>query len=128
MSHILPISSGQPVIVFSDLDGTYIDHHSYSPEGSAAALKELQNRAWPLVFCSSKTFAEQVFLQQQLGLYAPFILENGSAVAILRDILQHLPLRLSSDLALKYFHSHMLILEAPGLKLLSFKAYKVFPM
>ncbi len=77
-----PIAPGQALIVFSDLDGTLIDHHTYSVEGADYALNQIQKRAWPLVFCSSKTFAEQVFLQYQLGITAPFILENGSAVAI----------------------------------------------
>ena len=78
----LPISKAQKLVVFSDLDGTLIDHHTYEIQESEAALRTLAERAVPLVFCSSKTFAEQVYLQRQFGILQPFIFENGSAVAI----------------------------------------------
>lgn len=78
----LPISKEQKLVVFSDLDGTLIDHHTYEVQESEAALRTLAERAVPLVFCSSKTFAEQVCLQHQFGILQPFIFENGSAVAI----------------------------------------------
>ena len=82
---------GQPVVLFTDLDGTLIDHHSYSADSASAALQQLKARAWPLVFCSSKTFSEQLFLQQQLGIHGPMILENGSAVAIPEGYFAALP-------------------------------------
>ncbi|MDO8366081.1 MAG: HAD-IIB family hydrolase [Saprospiraceae bacterium] len=76
------LTTGRPLVVFTDLDGTLIDHHSYSFEGSEAAIRNLVERKAPLVFCSSKTFAEQIHLQRQIGLKMPFIFENGSAIAI----------------------------------------------
>ena len=78
----LPLTTDQPLVVFTDLDGTLIDHHSYGIAGSLAAIRKLAERKAPLVFCSSKTFAEQIHLQRQIGLKLPFIFENGSAVAI----------------------------------------------
>ncbi len=78
----LPIPITQPLVVFTDLDGTLIDHYSYGVEGSQNALQQLAARKAALVFCSSKTFAEQLYLQQQLGIKQPFIFENGSAIAI----------------------------------------------
>lgn len=72
------------LVVFTDLDGTLIDHHTYSAEGAKEALRLLANHGVPVIFCSSKTFSEQRFLQQQLGITHPFILENGSAIAIPR--------------------------------------------
>ncbi len=72
------------LVVFTDLDGTLIDHYTYSSEGAKEALCLLANHGVPVIFCSSKTFSEQRFLQQQLGITHPFILENGSAVAIPR--------------------------------------------
>lgn len=78
----LPISSDQALVLFSDLDGTLIDHHTYETHQSEEALQALAKRSVPLVFCSSKTFAEQSDLQRQLGILQPFIFENGSAVAI----------------------------------------------
>jgi mannosyl-3-phosphoglycerate phosphatase family protein len=91
MSLLVP--PGQPLVVFTDLDGTLIDHHTYSPDGSRVALRLLAERDVPLVFCSSKTFAEQVFLQKQLGLVQPFIIENGSAVAVPRGYFTSKPIR-----------------------------------
>lgn len=78
----LPVPLNQPLVVFTDLDGTLIDHHTYSPRGSMEAIWALARRAAPLVFCSSKTFAEQTFIQEQIGIRQPFIFENGSAAAI----------------------------------------------
>lgn len=78
----LPFSKEQKLVVFSDLDGTLIDHHTYTIQDSEAALRILVDEAIPLVFCSSKTFAEQVYLQRQFGILQPFIFENGSAAAI----------------------------------------------
>ncbi len=84
MTPSLPIAAEQPLLLFTDLDGTLIDHHSYSAALSQAAVRQLAERGVPLVFCSSKTFAEQVHLQRELGIVQPFIVENGSAVAIPR--------------------------------------------
>lgn len=78
----LPIDPGRRLVLFTDLDGTLIDHHTYSADGSRAALQRLSERNVPVIFCSSKTFAEQAYLQRQLGIFQPFILENGSAVAV----------------------------------------------
>lgn len=87
----LPITPGQPLLLFTDLDGTLIDHHSYSADEARAALDRLRTRQIPVIFCSSKTFAEQIFLQKQLGLRQPFILENGSAAAIPKGYFESLP-------------------------------------
>lgn len=78
----LPIPKAQKLVVFTDLDGTLIDHHTYEIHKSEEALLALAKRSVPLVFCSSKTFAEQRDLQLQLGIRQPFIFENGSAIAI----------------------------------------------
>lgn len=76
-----PLTLSRPLLVFTDLDGTLLDHHTYTWEQAAEGLSSLARHRVPLVFCSSKTFAEQVFLQKQLGIFQPFIFENGSAVA-----------------------------------------------
>jgi mannosyl-3-phosphoglycerate phosphatase family protein len=70
------------MIVFADLDGTLLDHHTYSAAAASDALDRLHENGIPIVFCSSKTFAEQVYLQQQLKVNHPFIVENGSAVVV----------------------------------------------
>jgi mannosyl-3-phosphoglycerate phosphatase family protein len=69
-----------PVVVFTDLDGTLLDHHTYRPGPAAAALARLQDAGIPVVFCSAKTAAEQRVLQADLGVESPFIVENGAAL------------------------------------------------
>lgn len=69
-------------LLFTDLDGTLIDHHTYSASVAKTALLALTEKGIPVIFCSSKTFAEQLDLQKKLGLHHPFIVENGSAIAI----------------------------------------------
>jgi mannosyl-3-phosphoglycerate phosphatase len=68
------------LVVFSDLDGTLLDHHTYSHAAARPALEELHQRQVPLVLCSSKTRAELIPLHLELGLSAPFIAENGGGV------------------------------------------------
>ncbi|MDX2134480.1 MAG: HAD-IIB family hydrolase [Saprospiraceae bacterium] len=69
-------------IVYTDLDGSLLDHHTYSPQKALPALEKLKNEGVPVVFCSSKTLYEQSKLQRELGVRHPCIVENGSAVAI----------------------------------------------
>lgn len=69
-------------IVFTDLDGTLIDLDTYAYDQAQPAVETLHARQIPLVFCSSKTRAEQEFYRDQLRVDAPFIVENGSAIFI----------------------------------------------
>lgn len=68
------------LVIFSDLDGTLLDHHTYSWQDAAPALEKLRDRGVPLVLCSSKTRSEMAPLWGELGLSAPFIAENGGGV------------------------------------------------
>lgn len=72
-------------IVFTDLDGTLLDHHTYSPHKAERVIKWLSIKKIPLIFCSSKTFDEQIYIQDSLGICAPFIFENGCGVAFPKD-------------------------------------------
>ena len=72
-----------PAIVFTDLDGTLLDLRSYSPAAARDTLRRVLARGLPVVFCSSKTAAEQQPLRAELGVEAsPYIVENGSAVIV----------------------------------------------
>lgn len=66
-------------IVFTDLDGTLLDHASYSFAPAREALNALSLTGIPLILCSSKTRAEILLLQDMLGISGPFISENGGA-------------------------------------------------
>jgi mannosyl-3-phosphoglycerate phosphatase len=69
-------------IVFTDLDGTLLDSKTYSYEGSLAAINRLKENGIPIIFCSAKTRAEQEIYRGELGLFHPFIVENGGAIFI----------------------------------------------
>jgi mannosyl-3-phosphoglycerate phosphatase len=70
------------IVLFTDLDGTVLDHRSYRPDSSLTALQRLVYVEIPVIFNSSKTFSESRKWQDRLGIKAPFIFENGSAIAI----------------------------------------------
>lgn len=71
-------------LVFTDLDGTLLDHASYSFEPARPALRALEERGVPLVLCTSKTRAETERWRQALGNTHPFIVENGGAAFVPR--------------------------------------------
>ena len=68
------------IVIFTDLDGTLLDHHSYGWQEAEPALRFCKERQIPLILVSSKTRAEIRALQQELGLSSPFISENGGGV------------------------------------------------
>lgn len=72
----------QPLIIFTDLDGTLLDHHDYSFNAALPALKALRARHIPLIPVTSKTDAEVRLLRAELGNTEPYIVENGCAVVI----------------------------------------------
>ena len=71
-------------IIFTDLDGTLLDSETYSYEKSLAAINRLKENDIPVIFCSAKTRAEQEIYRRELGLFHPFIVENGGAIFIPR--------------------------------------------
>jgi mannosyl-3-phosphoglycerate phosphatase family protein len=76
------ISPSLQPIVFTDLDGTLLDHYSYSFEAAIATLDKLERLGIPVIPITSKTFAEVSRLRDQLNNRHPFIVENGAAIAI----------------------------------------------
>lgn len=68
------------LVVFTDLDGTLLDHDTYSYADALPALAALRDRGWAVVMCSSKTRAEMDPLWHDLGLISPFIAENGGGI------------------------------------------------
>lgn len=68
-------------IVFTDLDGTLLDHEDYSYEPARPALKRLRERGIPLVLCTSKTAAEILALRADPDLHdCAAIVENGGGI------------------------------------------------
>lgn len=73
------------IIVFSDLDGTVLDKNTYHYDDSQEGIKLLLENGATLIFCSSKTPDEQIYLQKRLQIRVPFIFENGAGIAFLSD-------------------------------------------
>lgn len=77
------MSSTKPksYVVFTDLDGTLLDHDTYSYAPANSALEKLRETKTPLILASSKTAAEIAPLRHELGFEAfPAIVENGAGV------------------------------------------------
>ncbi|MBW2019456.1 MAG: HAD-IIB family hydrolase [Deltaproteobacteria bacterium] len=72
----------EQILIFTDLDGTLIDHDTYDFEAARPALDQIRSRSIPVIICSSKTRAEIEVYRQRMGLSDPFIVENGGAVFI----------------------------------------------
>ncbi|MDH7511648.1 MAG: mannosyl-3-phosphoglycerate phosphatase [Clostridiales bacterium] len=72
------------IVVFTDLDGTLLDHTTYRFDAALPALRLLKKKNIPLILCSSKTAAEIERLRKQLRLRHPFISENGGGIFVPR--------------------------------------------
>jgi len=70
------------LLVFSDLDGSLLDHYTYSFDAALPAIRALERHNIPLVLASSKTSEEMLELRAALGNEHPFIVENGAAVYV----------------------------------------------
>ena len=68
------------LIVFTDMDGTLLDHNTYSFDAAREALDRVKEACIPLILCSSKTKAEIEIWRERLNNNDPFISENGGAI------------------------------------------------
>lgn len=70
-----------PLIVFTDLDGTLLDHHDYDWSPARPALARLRDLGIPVIIASSKTAAEIAPLRDDIGFtQCPAIVENGAGL------------------------------------------------
>jgi mannosyl-3-phosphoglycerate phosphatase len=67
-------------LVFTDLDGTLLDHHSYDFSPALPALELLKKNHVPVIPISSKTYAELNVHKEQLQLNGPMVAENGAVI------------------------------------------------
>ena len=67
-------------LVFTDVDGTLLDHDTYSYAPAREGISLLFELRIPLVLVSSKTLPEMKQLHEELSLSAPFIFENGGGI------------------------------------------------
>lgn len=70
------------MLVFTDLDGTLLDHDTYEFNPALPALRQLSDLHIPLIPTSSKTVAEMLQISRRLNNPHPFIAENGCIIAL----------------------------------------------
>ena len=72
------------IIIFTDLDGTLLDHSTYSYDAARPALTKAKETNTPIIPVTSKTFAENEAILKEIGLWksAPVVVENGGAIYI----------------------------------------------
>ena len=78
-------------LVFTDLDGTLLDHCNYETGDAEETIVALKFHDIAIIPNSSKTFSEIMVIRQQLNLSTPFIAENGAAVYIPINYFQSQP-------------------------------------
>lgn len=72
-------------LLFTDLDGTLLDHNTYDFSEAKEALELLRLRKIPIIIATSKTFAEVVEYEKKLGIKHPFIVENGAGIFVPKE-------------------------------------------
>ena len=72
-------------VIYTDLDGTLLDHHTYAFDEALETIKALKDRSIPIIPCTSKTRAETMRLVQAMGIDGPMIVENGAAIWVPQD-------------------------------------------
>ena len=67
------------LIIFSDIDGTFINHDSYSYDSIRNFVIKIKDHH-QIIFNSSKTFSEIKKINEDLHLNFPFVVENGACL------------------------------------------------
>ena len=70
------------IIIFTDLDGTFLNQDDYSYNDSLLGVRKVLSENIPLIFTTSKTKVEVETLHERLKINEPFIIENGAALFI----------------------------------------------
>ncbi len=70
------------MIIFTDLDGTLLNHHTYDYKVVLPILQRLKSLQIPVILNSSKTLTELEEWQNKLELNTPMIAENGGVMRI----------------------------------------------
>jgi mannosyl-3-phosphoglycerate phosphatase len=82
----LPWNCG--LVVFTDLDGTLLDAHTFDWRPAAPVLDRLHELGVPIIPVTSRTRAEVDVLRREARLRGPAIVENGSAIVDLDTLPQ----------------------------------------
>lgn len=72
----------EQLVIFSDMDGTLLDHKSYQFDAAKPWLKKLKVLGIPVILNTSKTRAEVEKWSYENNSDYPFVVENGAAILI----------------------------------------------
>lgn len=75
----------EPMLIFTDLDGTLLNHDDYNFDAAKPYLQKLRDNAIDVIPNTSKTAAELAAFRRAAALQTPFIVENGAAIYIPKD-------------------------------------------
>jgi mannosyl-3-phosphoglycerate phosphatase len=89
--------NSQMPLVFTDLDGSLLDHYTYSFSAARPLLDKLESMSVPVIPVTSKTFAEVTKLRETLCNQHPFVTENGAAIFIPRGYFGKKPAKFSIE-------------------------------
>lgn len=67
-------------IIFTDLDGSLLNHDDYSFAEALPAMTMIKESGIPLIITTSKTRREVEVIREEMGIADPFIVENGGGV------------------------------------------------
>lgn len=67
------------LLIFSDIDGTFLSHDTYSMGALFKYIKNL-NIDFEVIFNTSKTYEETAKINKKLQFNFPFIVENGACI------------------------------------------------
>ena len=82
---------GTQRLIFTDLDGSLLDHNTYSHKPAISLLETLNQVGIPVILTSSKTLAEIVPLRETISNSHPFIVENGAGIYVPMNYFSYLP-------------------------------------
>lgn len=103
------------MLIFTDLDGTLLEHDTYSFEKALDMLDFIKISRIPLIIVTSKTKNEVIHLQKALGISTPFIVENGAGIFIPeKGDYTMIPLGKVYDQTRKAFESYAQIIPMRG--------------
>lgn len=73
-------------LIFTDLDGSLLDHHTYSHQPARPLLEKMAGLGYPVIANTSKTRSELEVLCGEIGLETPFIAENGAGIYLPKNL------------------------------------------
>lgn len=85
------LNPSNPALIFTDLDGSLLDHDNYSFSAAISLLSRLESENIPVIPTTSKTLAEVENLRIKLNNYHPFIIENGAGIAVPKNYFSKRP-------------------------------------